>query len=154
MPKEIGGKMESNCYMTDIQSLHNQINQELRTLHRELERLGVRQSAIERFRLAVSAQKSIEEIDDEDESVEEIVSNLEAIMYDLTTFKEQLKERLEHSEQGLRMVLMLRNEKSAIAFYQYIQDEVKLCLRDAKVAREGYDELITNIKEIAKLRDQ
>jgi len=146
--------MGSKSIMSDIKLLHTQIIQHLKTLKRELDRLGVRQSAIERFRLGVLSQMPADDSEDEDESVEEIVSNLEAIKYDLTTFKEQLRERLEHSEQGLRMVLMLRKEKSAIAFYQHTLEEVKLSLRDAKVAREGYDELINNIKEITRLRDQ
>lgn len=123
-------------------------------LKRELDRLSVRQSAIDRCKATVVTQKPINLEEDEDEQNEEILSELEAIKYDLTTFKEQLQQRLEHAEQGLRMVIMLHQEKNVMVFYQYILDEVKLCLRDAKVACEGYDELITSIKEITKLRDQ
>jgi len=150
----IGGNMGHMADISHTQKLHSEIVVQLQTLKRELDRLNIRQSAIERCRLAVLRQNSGLEDEDEDESLEEITSNIDAIKYDLGTFKEQLKERFEHSEQGLRLVFIMGEEKSTISFYQYVLDEVKLCVRDAKVAREGYDELINNVKEITRLRDK
>jgi hypothetical protein len=140
--------------MTYTREIHNQIIQKLQTLKRELDRLNIRQYAIDRCRLAVLAQKTSDESDEDDDSLEEITTNLDSLTYDLTTFKEQLRERYEHLESGLRLLSMLKEDKVGTVFYQYILDGVKLSVRDAKVAREGYDELINDVKEITRLRDQ
>lgn len=138
--------------MTNVQLLHTQITQHLQTLKRELDRLTVRQSALERCRKTILAGQVPEDSDDEDET-EDIIANVEAIEYDLTTFKDQMRERLAHSEQGLRLVSVYSDEKNAIILYQHILDGAALCIRDAAAAREGYDELIANVKEITHLRD-
>lgn len=140
--------------MTNIEQLHTKIVQQQQSLKQELDRLSVRLSAIERCRTTVSLQRKNMDSDEEEEISEEIVSNLKAIKQDLVTLKEQLQDRLEHSKHGLAMMLMVQDEAWAAVFYQYILDEVKLCLRDAKIAKESYDELIANIKEITRLRDQ
>lgn len=131
-----------------------QIVQHLQTLKRELDRLAVRQSAIERCRRTVLAQKPSDVTDEEDESFDEIVASLDDIEYDLTTFRDQLRERLVHAEAGLRLVMTHSADSDGVALHQHILDGVKLCVEDAAVARAGYDELIVNIKEITQLRDQ
>lgn len=139
--------------MTNVPHLHIQIVQHLQTLKRELDRLTVRQTAIERFRRAVLEQKPTHATDGEDEAFDEIVANLDDIEYDLTTFKDQLRERLKHIEEGFRLVESESGASNAVALHQYILDGAALCVRDAAVARAGYDELIVNIKEITQLRD-
>ncbi len=140
--------------MTNVPHLHLQIVQHLQTLKRELDRLTVRQSAIERCRRSVLAQKPADVTDDEDESFDEIAASLDDIEYDLTTFKLQLRERLVHAEAGLRLATLHAADADAVALYQFVFDGVALCVQDAAVARDGYDELIVNIKEITQLRDQ
>ena len=139
--------------MTNVQQLHIQIVAHVQTLKRELDRLAVRQSAIERCRRSVLAQKPTDTSDEDDESFDDITSHLDAIEYDLTTFKDQLRERMEHIEQGLRLVFIQGDEKNTAQLYHYILDGAKLCVRDASVAREGYDELIASINEITHQRD-
>jgi hypothetical protein len=139
--------------MTNVQQLHSQIVSCLQTLKREIDRLSVREAALMRCRRVVLAQKTPDAIDEEDESFDEIIANIEAIEYDLVTFKDQLRERFTHSERGLRLVTVHSDEKNACVLYQYILDGSLLCLRDAVAAREGYDELIANVNEIAHERD-
>jgi soluble cytochrome b562 len=142
--------------MTNVQQLHIQIAHHLQTLKRELDRLTVRASALERCRKAILVEKANVANDSDDEEREEfddLIANVDAIEYDLTTFKAQMKERLAHAESGLRLVSVYTDEKNAGIMYQYILDGVTLCIRDAATAREGYDELIANINDITHLRD-
>lgn len=140
--------------MTNVPHIYLLIAKQLQSLKRELDRLTVRQAAIERCRRSVLSQKPTETSDEEDESFDEIAASLDDIEYDLTTFKDQLRERLVHSEAGLRLVSAHSADADAVALYQHLLDGVLLSVRDAAVAREGYDELIINIKEITQLRDQ
>jgi hypothetical protein len=139
--------------MTNVQQLHSQIVTQLQTLKRELDRLSVREAALERCRKAILATKHEDCTDEEEETFAEIIANVEAIEYDLTTFRDQLRERLAHAERGLRMVLVQGEDKNASLLYQYILDGALLCSRDAATARAGYDELIANIHEITHSRD-
>ena len=91
--------------------------------------------------------------DEVDETFDDLIANVDAIEYDLTTFKAQMRERLAHAESGLRLVSVYTDEKNSGILYQYMLDGVALCIRDAAAAREGYDELIANINEITHLRD-
>ncbi len=140
--------------MSNVPHLHFQIVQHLQTLKRELDRLSVRQSAIERCRKSVLAQKPNDCTDEDEEAFEEITANLDDTEYDLVTFKDQLRARLDHAEAGFRLVIVNQNEINALAFHQHILDGLKLCVQDATAARDGYDELILNIKELTQLRDQ
>lgn len=139
--------------MLNIEHLHIQIVRHLQTLKRELDRLSVRQSALERCRRVAVAEKATDGTDEEDEAFDDIMANVDAIEYDLTTFKDQMRARLAHTEQGLRFVSVYRDEKHAGILYQYILDGALLCIRDAAAAREGYDELIANVSEMAHLQD-
>lgn len=139
--------------MTNVQHLHIQIAQHLQTLKRELDRLSVRQSALERCRKAILSHKTTEDTDEESEEFDEILANVDAIEYDLNTFKDQMRTRLTHAEQGLRLVSVYTDEKNAGILYQYILDGALLCINDAAVAREGYDELIASVNEITHSRD-
>jgi hypothetical protein len=139
--------------MTNVQQLHTQIVKHLQTLKRELDRLSVRAVALERCRKVILASKSEDAADEEDEAFDEIIANVDAIEYDLTTFKDQLRERMSHVERGLRLVLVQESDKNAALLYQYVFDGAQLCVSDAAVARAGYDELIANINEITHLRD-
>jgi hypothetical protein len=141
--------------MTTSEQLHTQTTQLIHSLKREQGRLSVRQAALERCRKAALAEQSHNDVDDEDETFDAITSNIDAIEYDLATFRSQLEERLAHLEHGLCLVETLGNKKNSILFYQHILEGTKLCLRDTTVAREGYDELISNITEMTThLRDQ
>ena len=139
--------------MTNVQQLHIQIAQHLQTLKRELDRLAVRQASLDRCRRRILAEKADDSTDEEDESFDAVIENVDAIEYDLSTFKEQMRERLVHAERGLRFMSIYSDEKNAGMFYQYILDGTLLCIRDAAVAREGYDELIVNVQEMSHLRD-
>jgi len=142
--------------MTNVQQLHIQIAHHLQTLKRELDRLAVRASALERCRKAILAEKAAVGAEDDSDAYEEfddLIANVDAIESDLATFKAQMKERLAHAESGLRLVSVYTDEKNAGILYQYILEGVTLCIRDAAAAREGYDELIANINEITHLRD-
>lgn len=140
--------------MSTAELLHTQILQHLHAIKRELDRLSVREAALERCRKAVLAEYPTDDVDEEDETVDAITANIDAIEYDLTTFKEQLRERFTHLEHGLHLVESQGTKKSSVLFYQHVLDGAKLCLRDASVARDGYDELISSITEMTHLRDQ
>jgi len=140
--------------MTNVSQLHLQIVQHLQTLKRELDRLAVRQAAIERYRRVVLAHKPVDASDEDEESFDEIAGSLDDIEYDLTTFKDQLRERLVHAEAGFRLIMTHSTDTDAAVLYQHVLDGIKLSVHDAAVARAGYDELIVNIKEITQLRDQ
>lgn len=139
--------------MINIEQLHLQIARHLQTLKRELDRLAVRQSALARVRLSVLAEKSTSDTEEEIDDADDILANIDAIVFDLTTFTEQMRGRLSHAERGLHLVSLYSDEKNAGLLYQHALDGVILCVSDATVARTGYDELITDIKEIAHLRD-
>ena len=142
--------------MTNVQQLHLQIAHHLQTLKRELDKLAVRLVALERCRKAILAEKTAVGNDgdtDELEEFDDLMANVDAIEYDLTTFKDQMRERLAHAESGLRIVSIYNDEKNASILYRHLLDGVLLCTRDAAAAREGYDELIANIKDITHLRD-
>ena len=146
--------MGSNYPMTNVQQLHIQIVQHLQTLKRELDRLVVRQSALDRCRKTIMAERTTDSANEEEEEVfDDIIANVDAIEYDLTTFRNQMRERLAHAESGLRLVSVYSDEKSAGILYQHVLDGALLCIRDAATAREGYDELIANINDITHSRD-
>ena len=139
--------------MTTVQQLHAQILQHLHTLKRELDRLTVRESALERCRQTILSQKTSDGTDEENEVFDELISSVDDIEYDLATFKDQLRERMVHVERGLRLVSVHSDENNAGMLHQYILEGATLCTRDAAAARAGYDELITNVKEMTQLRD-
>ena len=145
-----GGSMDG---MTSVQQLHAQILQHLQTLKRELDRLTVRESALERCRQAIVVQKHSDGTDEENEAFDEIIASVDDIEYDLATFKDQLRERMTHVERGLRLVSVHSDDKNAGMLHQYILEGAALCTRDAAAARAGYDELIANVKEMTQLRD-
>lgn len=139
---------------TAITQLHTKIIQQRQLLRLELDRLGVRLAVIIRCRVAVLAQKNQSESEDDAESIDDITADLDALEYDLTTFRDQLRDRLLHLEQGIRLLSIQTHTQETEAFYQYVLDSALLAVRDATVARAGYDELIANIKEISQLRGQ
>lgn len=140
--------------MSNVQQLHLQIAHHLQTLKRELDRLAVRQTSLDRCRRRILVEKTSASTSEEDEAFDDLIENVDAIEYDLTIFKAQMRERLAHAERGLRLMSVYSDEKNASMFYQYLLDGALLCTRDAAVAREGYDELIANINEISHLRDR
>jgi hypothetical protein len=139
--------------MTNINQLAIQISTHLQTLKQELDRLSVRQSALARFRTSVLAGKSLDVSDEENEEVDEIVANIEAVESDLATFKAQMLERLNHARRGAHLVSLYASEKNTSLLYQHVLDGLTLCVNDASTARIGYDELIENLKEMSHLHD-
>jgi hypothetical protein len=139
--------------MTNVNQLQIQIVTHLKTLTRELARLAVRQSALIRCRQSVLAEKTVDISDEEEEMFADIIANIEAIEYDLVTFKDQLQARLTHAERGLHLVSLYAAEKNSSLLFQHVLDGALLCVSDAETARAGYDELIENLKEMSQLRD-
>ncbi len=124
---------------------------QLQLLKREEERLAVRLLAVERYyRQAKVELDSYCEEDEAADDAAEVVANIEAVRYDLSTFIRQLTDRRAHIEQGLRTAI---DVVASPAFVGYIEEDARLMTRDAATAREGYDDLITNLSEIAHQRD-
>jgi hypothetical protein len=124
---------------------------QLLALKREEERLGVRLLAVERYHRQAEAELAL--LDENDEAVEaasDAVANIEAVRYDLSTFVRQLTDRRAHIEQGLKTAL---DVVASPAFVAYIEEDARLMTRDAATAREGYDDLIQNLHELAHQRD-
>lgn len=139
--------------MSNIAQLHIQIVTHLQTLKRELDKLSVRQAALLRSKKMVTSERSSDDSEDETEAFDDILANIDAIEYDLTSFQSQMRERLNHAERGLRLITIYSDEKNAGLLYQHILDGVQLCVSDAMTARDGYDELIENLRELTHLRD-
>ncbi len=125
------------------------LNTHLSGIKREERRLAVRLIAVERYaRIAKSATAGS---DEEDEDHAEVVANIEAVQYDLSTYLTQLRDRINHIESGLVAISESSNRNHA--FVQYITEDARLCARDVSAAREGYDDLIENIDTLTHLRD-
>ncbi|MFN3692795.1 MAG: hypothetical protein ACK4SL_01685 [Candidatus Paceibacteria bacterium] len=124
---------------------------QLQMLKREEERLGVRLLAVERFlRQAEANLETVSNEDEESEEASDILANIEAVRYDLSTYLCQLSDRRAHIEQGLKTAL---DVVASPAFVGYIEEDARLTARDAATAREGYDDLIANLSEITHQRD-
>lgn len=124
---------------------------QLLQLKREEERLAVRLLAVERFlRQAEANLETVSNEDEESEEASDILANIEAVRYDLSTYLRQLSDRRAHIEQGLKTAL---DVVASPAFVGYIEEDARLTARDAATAREGYDDLIANLSEITHQRD-
>ncbi len=139
--------------MSNVEQLRNQIIKNLQTLKREIDRLSVREAALLRCRRLIVSSTPEDPTDEEEELQAEVIANIEAIEYDLTTFKSQIVERLAHAERGLRLGLLESDTKKAELLYQYVLDGAVLCVNDAATARVGYDELISGVNELTHSRD-
>jgi len=126
--------------------LHTQLKARLQTLKRELERLSVRQMAVARCRQAVIVQKNAQgdDFDDED-ATDDIIASIEAVDYDLATFCGQLHDRQKHLTRGITLLAASSVDTFSELLIEHFIEEADLSIRDAKVAREGYDELIADL---------
>lgn len=137
--------------LTTLKTSQDAAQKQLILLKREEERLAVRLLAVERYYRQASAE--LEMMSEEDENAEEasdVVANIEAVRYDLSTYLRQLTDRRAHIEQGLKTAI---DVVASPAFVGYIEEDARLTARDAATAREGYDDLIANLSEIAHQRD-
>ncbi len=127
--------------------LHTQLKSRLQKLKLESERLSVRQLAVNRLKQATLALKLADEDtdDEENESIEDIMSHIEAIEYDLNTFYGQLHDRQKHLAKGVALLSTSTADIFSELLFEHFIEEADLCIRDAKVACEGYDELITDL---------
>ncbi len=124
---------------------------QLHLLKREEERLAVRLLAVERFlRQAEANLETVTSEDEESEEASDILANIEAVRYDLSTYLRQLSDRRAHIEGGLKTAI---DVVASPAFVAYIEEDARLTARDAATAREGYDDLIANLSEITHQRD-
>ena len=71
--------------MSSAEQLRNQIIKNLQTLKREIDRLSVREAALLRCRRLVLSSTPEEPTDEEEELQADVIANIEAIEYDLTT---------------------------------------------------------------------
>lgn len=126
--------------------LHSQLKGRLQTLKRELERLSVRQMAVARCRLAVLLQKTTQDDGEEDaESADERIASIDAVDYDLTIFCGQLYDRQKHLARGISLLTASSVDTFTELLIEHFIEEADLSIRDAKVAREGYDEMIAEL---------
>jgi len=123
----------------------SEIGQYLKQLRQEIERLQIRQNVINRYSKQLTSHIKDSEIEDDEFS--DLLEHVEALGSDLGTFKEQLQDRFTHLEQGKVLLNVLVGNPHASLFHHYLQEEVRLTIRDAETARVGYDELIENITE-------
>lgn len=130
--------------------LHNQLKARLQTLKREIERLSVRQMAVVRCRQTALLQKSeVVDSDEEDESADDIIASIEAVDYDLTVFCAQLTDRQKHLTRGITLLAASSVDTFSELLIEHFIEEADLSIRDAQVAREGYDELITDLATLS-----
>lgn len=126
--------------------LHTQLKGRLQTFKRELERLSVRQMAVVRCRQAALLHKTNDvDVDGDDESADDIIASIEAVEYDLTVFCEQLLDRQKHLTRGITLLAASSVDTFSELLIEHFIEEADLCIRDARVAREGYDELIADL---------
>jgi hypothetical protein len=130
--------------------LHTQLKTRLQTLKRELERLSVRKLAVVRCKQAVLLQKtnSVELDTDDEEATDDIIASIEAVDYDLTIFCEQLLDRQKHLAKGIALLAASAVDTFSELLIEHFIEEADLCIRDARVAREGYDELIADLNTL------
>lgn len=142
--------MKRSLLLTQNPTSH--ISRLLTQLRREIERLSVRIVAIERYqRQFIAGDEQLE--DDEDNTAEEIVANLEALQSDMTTYRQQLEDQLAHITHGYTTLQTMEVNAVTQAFAAYIYNDVRLIVRDVAVAREGYNELIENLVETIEQSD-
>jgi hypothetical protein len=123
-------------------------------LRQELERLGIRQTVVQRYFRRMQLEQSQIDNDEERDEYDEIIANLEALESDIATYIHQLQDRLAHIEQGVSALMTQSHTTDAHTFRQYVLEDVRLCIRDAETARSGYNDLIANLSDITHLRDQ
>jgi hypothetical protein len=127
------------------------IKKHLTVIEREERRLAVRMIAVERYARIAKNTFNDETNDDDAETFSEVVANIEAVQYDLSTYVAQLRDRVTHIEKGLASLVGM--ETPDMAFVAYVEEDSRLCARDVTLAREGYDDLIENIYTITQMRD-
>jgi len=129
-----------------------QITRQLTMLRREIERLDIRLLSLLRYQRQIAKYDEVTD-DEESEEFEELSSNIEALISDMATYKQQLENKHSHINQGLSTFLTLEPGPVTQVFAQYIYDDVRMLVRDAQVAREGYSELIENVVESIELKE-
>lgn len=127
------------------------ISRQLQQLKREIERLSVRLLALQRYRRHIASL--INDSEDEESPYEDITATLEALLYDMSTYHQQLLDRHAHITQGYVALQAISDPVSASAFAQYIHDDARLVVKEAQTARDGYNELIENLVESIELND-
>jgi len=129
--------------------LYSQLKARLDTLKRELERLSVRQMAVVRCRQAAIMQKTEQgDIDDDEDPADDLIASIEAVEYDLTVFCGQLHDRQKHLTRGTTLLAAAPIDNFRELLIEHFIEEADLGIRDAKVAREGYDELIADLQTL------
>jgi len=142
--------MKPSLLHTQSTTVH--ISRLIAQLKREIERLTIRITAVERYQRQFTAIG--QEVDDDIAEINEDISlNLETLVSDMTTYRQQLEDRLAHILQGYSALQTLEASPIAVAFSAYIYNDVRLLVRDVIVAREGYNELIENLVETIEQRD-
>lgn len=127
--------------------LHTLLKTRLDTLKSELERLSVRQMAVTRLRHAAILHKNAEGIEDEeDEAVDALIASIDAVDFDLAIFSGQLHDRQKHLSKGIALLNASSVDSFRELLTEHFIDEANLAISDAKVAREGYDELIADLQ--------
>lgn len=129
-----------------------QITRQLTMLRREIERLHIRLLSMQRYQRQIVSDD--EALDEEDSEVyEELSSSIEALISDMSTYKQQLEDQHSHISQGLSTYLALEPGPITQTFAQYIYDDVRMLVLHAQTAREGYNELIENVVDSIELKD-
>ncbi len=137
--------------LSTLKTAETAARKQLQALKREEERLAVRLLAVERYyrQVELDIEAGVEN-EEESEAATEVLSNIEAVRYDLATYLRQLSDRRAHIEHGIKTAV---DVTASPAFIAYIEEDARLTARDAATAREGYDDLIANLHELTHLRD-
>jgi hypothetical protein len=137
--------------LVTITTTTESLAQGLHGLKREEERLGVRLLAVERYYRQVQSDIEAGILSEEShEAATDVLANIEAVRYDLSTFLRQLSDRRAHIERGIKTATEIAESR---AFINYIEEDIRLMTRDAATAREGYDDLIGNLHELTHQND-
>ncbi len=126
----------------------------LAQIKQEEAKLSVRRFAVRRCQQAVSASQTEQADDAEENEYSEILENIEAIDCDLTTYIDQLRDKRTHIENGITVLDTLKSTRLSCELANYIEEDARLCVRDVGVARAGYDDLISRLRDITHTRDQ
>jgi hypothetical protein len=119
------------------------IQRHIQLLKREIERLTIRIIAIQRYQRHLTVSTNVEEIETAEQG--EFLENFEALLSDMTTYKQQLDDKLMHISHGYTTLQSLEPSPVLESFAYYIYEDIRLTVRDAKLAREGYNELLSTL---------
>jgi hypothetical protein len=119
------------------------IQRNVQTLKREIERLTIRILAIQRFQRHLTIPTDSGETESTENG--EFLENFDALLSDMTTYKQQLEDKLTHITHGFTTLQSMKPSPVVESFAYYIYEDIRLIVRDAKVAREGYNELLSTL---------